>query len=228
MNMKLTLALIALQPGLIAFAAGDSKTTSLPNDSTHTQRSFFDERAEVWDSINHPDTDKIHELLDRLEIGRSDRILDVGTGTGVLIPELCERAPEGQILGVDISPNMIDVARRKWADRKQVAFSVCDVENSLPEGQYDKIILFCMFPHLEHKEQTVARLTSCLAPGGKLMIAHDRSRDFLNHLHGTADERVHEAMLRPADEQKALFEAEGLQVDVAYEDDSCYYIIIEK
>jgi hydrogenase nickel incorporation protein HypB len=194
------------------------------------QRTFFDERAAVWDEINHPDYAKITELLDRLDIRPADRLLDVGTGTGVLIPELSRRAAEGSILGVDLSPKMVEVARRKWAELPHVSFRVCDVEHTLPaaEGAFDKIILFSMFPHLEAKEATVARLASLLAPGGRLMIAHDRSRDFLNRLHGATDHRVADSVLLPVAEQAARFEAAGLRVADAHEDDTCYYIIVER
>ncbi|MEG1585886.1 MAG: class I SAM-dependent methyltransferase [Bacteroidales bacterium] len=192
-----------------------------------SQRSFFDEKAAHWDQINHVHPDKITFLLDKLNLQPTDRILDVGTGTGVLIPFLEKASPAGQILGVDISPEMISEARKKFPSRKNVAFRVMNIETDALTDKFDKVILFSVFPHIEKKINTITRLMHHLKPGGELMIAHDQSRDFLNKLHTAKDDRLQRALLLSAENQKKRFEEIGLFVKEAFENDQYYYLILQ-
>ncbi|MEG0948022.1 MAG: class I SAM-dependent methyltransferase [Bacteroidales bacterium] len=191
------------------------------------QRSFFDERAAHWDITNHVNPDKINFLLEKLNITPEDHILDVGTGTGILIPYLEKRSPKGSILGVDISPEMILEARKKFAMKENVHFQIMDIETSHLGDKFDKIILFSVFPHIEKKSNTITRLMQHLTPGGKLMIAHDQSREFLNKLHTGKDDRLQTSLLLSAENQKKRFEEIGLHVSEAFENDQYYYLILE-
>lgn len=191
------------------------------------QRSFFDERAAHWDITNHVNPDKINFLLEKLNITPEDHILDVGTGTGILIPYLEKRSPKGSILGVDISPEMILEARKKFAMKENVHFQIMDIETSHLGDKFDKIILFSVFPHIEKKSNTITRLMQHLTPGGKLMIAHDQSREFLNKLHTGKDDRLQTSLLLSAENQKRRFEEIGLHVSEAFENDQYYYLILE-
>jgi len=55
--------------------------------------------------------DVTEQIIDRMQIQASDRLLDLGCGIGWATRLLAERAPEGEAIGVDISNEMIDRAR---------------------------------------------------------------------------------------------------------------------
>jgi SAM-dependent methyltransferase len=63
-------------------------------------------------------------VLDRMRIAPADNILDVGCGAGWLAPLLAEQVPEGRVVGMDISDEMIRRARRNYADLDSVLFVV--------------------------------------------------------------------------------------------------------
>ena len=67
------------------------------------QIDFFYAIAEKWDSTITVDKEKIHKLLSQISIKNGDSILDVGTGTGVLIPFYNQINKDVKITGVDIS-----------------------------------------------------------------------------------------------------------------------------
>ena len=93
-----------------------------------SQVSFFNSIAKDWDSISKVDESKINYLLSQIDIQENDSILDVGTGTGVLIPFLSKLNSKGNIKAVDMSCNMLDIARKKFKDIDNVEFALLNIE----------------------------------------------------------------------------------------------------
>jgi SAM-dependent methyltransferase len=128
---------------------------------------FFDSIATGWDERIQPERPERRAPLEAaLEgVGRPPgRVLEIGTGTGAGAFILADRFPEAEILGIDISPKMIERARAKLAERSvpRVRFAVADAAQ-LPEGEtYDLIAMLNMPPFFDQ----VAKL---LAPGGHVV-----------------------------------------------------------
>ena len=82
-------------------------------------RRFFDSVAVGWDERVRSDSPEYLEplvaALDRLEASPG-RILDIGTGTGAAL-ELADRYPDAEVVGIDISAEMVAQAKAKAADR---------------------------------------------------------------------------------------------------------------
>lgn len=193
-----------------------------------SQVDFFNYIAENWDNTIKVDKEKINKLLSQISITSGDSILDVGTGTGVLIPFYKEINKDIKITGVDISEGMLKVAKRKFSDLENVSFDLIDIENEIINSKFDKIVLYSMFPHLNNRVETIKKLVeNNLNQNGKLLIAHSDSREFLNNLHKDTDERVSEDRLIEINKQKELFEEANIRVTKAYEDDEIYYLVIE-
>lgn len=188
---------------------------------------FFDSIAETWDETVEVNERKIKTLLSKISIQDKDNILDVGTGTGVLIPFLKSMNPNGYIKCVDISQGMLNVAKKKHGGLDNVYFQLANVEKDTIDEKYDKIILYSMFPHLNNKISTIKSLVyNNLNANGKLIIAHSNSRGFLNNMHKAKDKRVSKARLIPIEEQRKLFEEAGLCIEDAFENNEIYYLVI--
>jgi demethylmenaquinone methyltransferase/2-methoxy-6-polyprenyl-1,4-benzoquinol methylase len=102
--------------------------------------------AEKWDTICHHDKNKNNEMLDLVNIKQGSKVLDVGTGTGVMIPFLTSRIGDtGEIVAVDVVEKMIEVARSKYNDSngnpaaKQMLSCICCevLESGLLFGSVD-------------------------------------------------------------------------------------------
>ncbi|CEQ29637.1 methlytransferase [[Clostridium] sordellii] len=193
------------------------------------QVEFFNKIAKEWDSIIEVNEEKINLLLSKLDIKSNERILDVGTGTGVIIPFIKVLNKGGYIKGVDISTGMLNIAKEKYKNLENIEFEIKDVEEEEIYEKYDKIILYSMFPHLENKTKTVKTLINKnLNKNGKLIIAHSNSREFLNNMHKEKDKSVSKARLIPVNNQKKIFEKNGLKVLEAFENDQIYYLVLVK
>lgn len=193
------------------------------------QVEFFNKIAKEWDSIIEVNEEKINLLLSKLDIKSNERILDVGTGTGVIIPFIKALNKGGYIKGVDISTGMLNIAKEKYKNLENIEFEIKDVEEEEIYEKYDKIILYSMFPHLENKTKTVKTLINKnLNKNGKLIIAHSNSREFLNNMHKEKDKSVSKARLIPVNNQRKIFEKNGLKVLEAFENNQIYYLVLVK
>ncbi len=125
----------------------------------------FDRLAELppewdWNSYYHP-------FLARALPPRIGSLLDVGCGGGLLCRFLAPRC--GRVLGIDLSPGMVEQARRQTAP-PHVEFAVADfLDADLPLGSFDAIVSVAALHHME-LHAALFRMKSLLAPGGTIAI----------------------------------------------------------
>ena len=148
---------------------------------------FFDGIAPYWDATETMSLpDKINSILDMIEIEEGSRVLDLGTGTGVLIPYLLERVGEkGRVLGIDFSEGMLREARKKFGTLANYELFECkDFEHETIEGKYNLIMLYCVYPHIKDPIITLKKLINDnLQPGGRLVIAFPANEEVINNIH---------------------------------------------
>ncbi len=63
-------------------------------------------------------------VLDRMQLAPDENVIDIGCGAGWLTRLLAERLPEGRVVGVDVSDEMIRRARRNYVDVENAMFVV--------------------------------------------------------------------------------------------------------
>jgi ubiquinone/menaquinone biosynthesis C-methylase UbiE len=131
-------------------------------------------------------------LLELAGVGPGSRVLDVGCGTGSLAIAAA-RGGASVVSGVDASPDMLDIARRK-AKRAGVeaAFSLASAE-SLPwaNASFDAVFNTIMFHHLPRpaRLQCAREMRRVLQADGRLLVVEfgasssDARRGWLGHLH---------------------------------------------
>ena len=125
-----------------------------------SEKEFFNSIAEEWDKITKVNEEKINFLLSRIHIQEGDKVLDIGTGTGVLIPFIRGFNKMGEINALDVSEGMLCKAKEKYSNLPNIKFTLVDVEEEKVEGEYNKIILYSMFPHLKRREDTIKKLVT--------------------------------------------------------------------
>ena len=130
-------------------------------------RAQFDRLAPVWEDIGGPVAlAPLLAALDRLDEAPF-WVLDVGTGTGKAARLAAERFPDAHVVGVDLSPEMVDEARRRLPPALvgRIRFEVADSAR-LPfvDGAFGLVMLVNMIPFFEE----IARIT---APSGTVVVA---------------------------------------------------------
>lgn len=143
-------------------------------------REYFNNIADKWDSICHHDPYKIAAILTMAGIERNSRILDIATGTGILIPHLLKQEP-AEIVAIDLSEQMINQAQQNYKS-SLVRFETANFYG-FDQCGFDFAIVYSAYPHFPDKEAFVRQLAVCLKPNGRFMIAHSESKETINGRH---------------------------------------------
>ena len=157
-------------------------------------RAFFDRHAAWWDSYEVQGIGGIiEEILDRIRVSACDSVLDVGCGTGILLPHL-ERRGVRDIRAVDLSAEMVKEYLKKYPGRAVTAGDY-EAPGLFGPKSFTKILIYNAFPHFERRELVFANSYNYLKPGGGLYIAHSMGRAELDRHHKAAGEEVAGHML---------------------------------
>lgn len=182
---------------------------------------FFNRCAPAWDDGLVTDDHIIARILDRAGIGAGCRVLDVACGTGVLFPYyLCRDV--ASVTGIDISPEMANIASGKYKGEPRIGVVCGDAENWEFPGRFDAVVVYNAFPHFLHPERLIAHLSSLLCPGGTLTVAHGASRESIDAHHRGSASHVSRGLMH-IEELRSLF-AEHLTVETLISDDKMYQV----
>ena len=117
---------------------------------------------------------KPHEVLMALALKEGERIADIGAGSGYFSLRFARHVGTGgQVLAVDISPDMIvHLNRRIRDDRLENIRTILALPDDplLADASVDRIFICETWHHLENHPQYLARLKKVLKPGGQVIV----------------------------------------------------------
>ena len=135
---------------------------------------FFNQVAPNWETMKdeYVDTHLCFQKIEKL-VDHSKIVADVGAGTGTLLLSLARS--DGIYLGVDISPEMIKIAKKKASERPELNLQFCcgEIENLPIKNESCSTVLMTMvLHHLVSPKRAIQEASRVLFPGGTLII-HD-------------------------------------------------------
>jgi arsenite methyltransferase len=101
-----------------------------------------------------------------------ERILDAGCGPGFYMSELLDQiGPDGFVMGVDASPQMLAVAARRCEGHENVGFAEANV-TALPvaEGSFDRVLSVQVLEYVPDTLSALRELHRALRPGGRALV----------------------------------------------------------
>jgi ubiquinone/menaquinone biosynthesis C-methylase UbiE len=143
---------------------------------SHFNSLFTGRGSRVYDVVMVRLTRKLYRRVigDIAPVLSEGKVLDAGTGPGTLAREIALRQPQLQVYGIDLSEDMIRLAR-EHAKREQleerVHFAIGDVAHlPYPDHYFDLIVSTISMHHWYELEQPLRDLYRVLRPGGRLWI----------------------------------------------------------
>jgi ubiquinone/menaquinone biosynthesis C-methylase UbiE len=188
---------------------------------------YFDQLAPTWDKELTPERLKcLGKIVKELGIKPGYYVLDIGSGTGVLLPFLiAELGDEGKILALDFSAEMLGQAQAKNFP-PIVGFAQADVlAIPLADNSLDLAICNSAFPHFNDKAKALKEIARVLRNNGRLVICHTMSREMLNRLHQSVGGVIAHDLLPDESQLRRLIKQAGLKI-IHFEDSSERYLVI--
>lgn len=196
---------------------------------TQSEIDFFDRLAPTWDANEMRSTpDKIKSILGKLPIREGMNVLDLGTGTGVLVPYLSEMVgPTGKVTAIDLSDGMLSRAKEKYGKLENVQFLKIDFEEEQIPGMYDLVMMYCVYPHLHSPSSTMEWLFKMnLNPGGVIVIAFPCDEKYINDIHH--ERKSDSDHLQPAPVLAKIIDSWGFRTEVIAYDSEQFIISISR
>jgi ubiquinone/menaquinone biosynthesis C-methylase UbiE len=131
----------------------------------------------LMEAINEP---AYRFALELLKLGSMSSVLEIGFGTGRMI-ELMLGATDGRVEGVDPTPTMVEVAKRRRAIRRnagRVDLELgADQLLNFPDASFDRVVALHSFQFWPDPEASLRRIRALLRPRGRLvLVLRDHSR----------------------------------------------------
>ncbi len=142
--------------------------------------SMFDRIAPKYDFLNQllsfkQDLKWRQALFDRVQLPKNYRLLDVATGTGDVAIGIASRHKEfEQIIGVDISQQMLDLAKVKKLKRtpspKMLFQNMSAMDLKLTGQSFDAVTISFGLRNTIDKVKSISEMSRVLKPGGRLYV----------------------------------------------------------
>jgi trans-aconitate methyltransferase len=127
--------------------------------------------AQTYHRVSNPQFEWGTVVLDRLPLRGDELVLDIGCGTGRLTEKLLHRLPRGRVLAIDLSSNMLQVARDylKPSFETRIQLAMADAA-WLPLSECaDAIFSTATFHWVLDHPRLFRSLHRALKPGGRLV-----------------------------------------------------------
>jgi trans-aconitate 2-methyltransferase len=112
------------------------------------------------------------EVLGLLELNGSERVLDVGCGDGKITAEIAARVPQGAVVGVDPSVEMVRYAQSHWGKNhgSNMRFEVGDARHLPFHDEFDLVVSFNALHWIPEQEEALASIRAAMKVGGTAQL----------------------------------------------------------
>ena len=174
---------------------------------------YFDERASGWLKMEEFTKSPMQSAVAVMAgVGIDSRVLDLGCGLGVMMPVYRDLGVS-RVVGVDVSENMIELARERWASDSWAEFIAADAAELDLDERFDSVVIYNAYPHFMDRESLVRTCHRLLLDGGRFVVAHGAGKDHINSHHDAVAAGVSMGLKSAREESVAwegLFEIDAI------------------
>ncbi len=195
-----------------------------------SKKDFFDKLSFSWKDCYKDKTtsQRLEYLISLLGVKQTDRILDLGCGTGVITERILPLLNnEGVVVGADFSLSMLNES--DIISVEENVFVCCDAHQlSFKQDYFDKVILFSCFPHFDCKNTIIREINRVLKQRGQVFVSHLLSSSQIERMHRDKHVSVCKDTLPSQEEMVNLFESFGMGVSHFIDEEGFYFLKAEK
>lgn len=190
---------------------------------------FFDTQvAESWASGEYTslETERLQKALCDAGISAGMKILEPGCGTGRLTHLMSHQVgPYGNILGLDMSPRMMETSRDRLKSVGNVRLSLGTMEGiDLVPHSFDAVIFHNVFHHFDDKLAVIEKTAKTIKPHGQFMIHHFLDFSQINNPDRKTHEIVAQDFMPSQEELLSMLTASGLKMTYYSDSDDGFIV----
>jgi trans-aconitate methyltransferase len=131
----------------------------------------------IWDAEdyeNHSKSQQIwgQELISKLKLKHNDHVLDIGCGDGKLTVEIAKIVADGEVIGIDSSEEMINLAAKRYPpdSHPNLHFQILDARELNYDQQFDVVFSNAVLHWIHDHQSLLQNIYTCLKPGGRGLL----------------------------------------------------------
>ena len=188
-----------------------------------SQKELFDRLYRLFEPpLPEGVPERLEQIVRAGGILPGDTVLDIGSGTGILIPIIKGYKPS-QIYACDLSEKMLSQLKTNYPDVQTFLTDVKDLR--LPQASVDVAFLNACYPNIADKAGAFDNLSRIVKPGGRVVISHPIGKTFILSLKDAMSFPLDEFPGRQSAEE--LFKPYGFEV-ASFTDQAQLYILVLK
>lgn len=147
------------------------------DEHDRVQKEYFNRICFEWNKTFDGKRKEIDAMMSEFCLKGDERILDVATGIGVLMPSYEKLLTTGTVRGIDYTTNMIKLAKERFPHESHpnISFEVMDIYDMNSVSEYDAVVCYSCFPHFNDHEKAVSIFANVLKPYGKFIVCSLKS-----------------------------------------------------
>ncbi|MCA9014522.1 MAG: class I SAM-dependent methyltransferase [Planctomycetaceae bacterium] len=127
-----------------------------------------------WDGSEYADNSSMQyrqalEALERIDIGLYGRVLDIGCGNGAVTKYISEQMPPGQVIGIDVSPSMVEFAHQQYAEPGRIDFQQMSADQLEFNDAFDLVCSFSILHWVKRQWDVWSGIHRALRDGGRVL-----------------------------------------------------------
>ena len=195
--------------------------------TANPKRRHFNELASRWDYLPRPADalPKVERFVERVSRASAKRILDVGCGTGILLPYLLETCQSATcFVELDFAEEMLRENARKIGEERVCRVCADGQTLPFPNACFDLVLCFGVLPHFGELESALEEQLRVLRPSGVFATGHLMGSAELNAFHRSLGEPLGGDTLPPAESLGDRLRQLDAEVIAAEEQPDWYFV----
>jgi ubiquinone/menaquinone biosynthesis C-methylase UbiE len=188
------------------------------------QREMFDELYHLFDPpLPKGVPERLEKIVASAEIVKGDYVLDVGSGTGILVP-LIQRYGPARLFACDLSEAMLRRLKKHYPGVEAIVSDIREL--TLPDSILDVVFINACYANIVDKVGAFTNLGRMTKPAGRMVISHPLGKTFIDSLK--------EKVPFPLDdfpeksEAEILFQSFGFSIKEFVDEPELYILVVTK